>query len=113
VAGEVATALRRCRDSRSARALARAFAPIPRPRPSGSCARWKAGIRYGTREEKRLRFHDLRHSAATILLAAGVPERVVMEILGHSTTAMIKRYQHVLPGLTIAAAERMDQVMGR
>jgi len=30
-----------------------------------------------------------------------------MEILGHSTTAMIKRYQHVSPGLTIAAAERM------
>lgn len=37
----------------------------------------------------------------------------MMEILGHSTTAMIKRHQHVLPGLTIAAAERMDKVMGR
>ena len=61
----------------------------------------------------RMRFHDLRHSAATILLAAGVPERVVMEILGHSTLAMVKRYQHVLPGLTVAAAERMDRVMGR
>lgn len=33
--------------------------------------------------------HDLRHSAATILLAAGVPERVVIEILGHSTLAMV------------------------
>ncbi len=73
----------------------------------------KAGIAYSTRERKGLRFHDLRHSAATILLAAGVPERVVMEILGHSTLAMVKRYQHVLPGLTIAAAERMDRAMGR
>jgi integrase len=73
----------------------------------------KAGIAYSTRERKGLRFHDLRHSAATILLAAGVPERVVMEILGHSTLAMVKRYQHVLPGLTVAAAERMDRVMGR
>jgi integrase len=73
----------------------------------------KAGITYSTSEQKGLRFHDLRHSAATILLAAGVPERVVMEILGHSTLAMVKRYQHVLPGLTIAAAERMDKVMGR
>ncbi len=72
-----------------------------------------AGIAYSTRERKGLRFHDLRHSAATILLAAGVPERVVMEILGHSTLAMVKRYQHVLPGLTVAAAERMDRVMGR
>jgi integrase len=50
--------------------------------------------------------------AATILLAAGVPERVVIEILGHSTLAMVKRYQHVVPGVTIAAAERID-VMGR
>lgn len=72
-----------------------------------------AGIAYSTREDKGLRFHDLRHSAATILLSAGVPERVVMEILGHSTLAMVKRYQHVLPGLTVAAAERMDRVMGR
>src|SRR6266542_6474498 len=73
----------------------------------------KAGIAYSTRDEKGLRFHDLRHSAPTILLAGGVPERVVMEILGHSTLAMVKRYQHVLPGLTVAAAERMDRVMGR
>lgn len=73
----------------------------------------KAGIAYGTREQKGLRFYDLRHSAATILLAAGVPERAVMQILGHSTLAMVKRYQHVLPGLTVAAAERMDRVMGR
>jgi len=42
----------------------------------------KAGITHSTRERKGLRFHDLRHSAATILLAAGVPERVVTEILG-------------------------------
>ena len=73
----------------------------------------KSGIPYSTREQKGLRFHDLRHSAATILLAARVPERVVMEIPGHSTLAMVKRYQHVLPGLTVAAAERMDRVMGR
>jgi integrase len=73
----------------------------------------RAGIPCSTREQKGLRFHDLRHSAATILLAAGVSERVVMEILGHSTLAMVKRYQHVLPGLTVAAAERMDRVMGR
>ena len=51
----------------------------------------KAGIAYSTRERKGLRFHDLRHSAATILLAAGVPERAVMEILGHPTLAMVKR----------------------
>ena len=68
---------------------------------------------FSTREQEGLRFHDLRHSAATIFLAAGGPERVVMEILGHSTLAMVKRYQHVLPGLTLAATERMNRVMGR
>lgn len=36
-----------------------------------------------------------------------------MEVLGYSTLAMAKRYQHVLPGLTIAAAERTDRVKGR
>ena len=36
-----------------------------------------------------------------------------MEILGHSTLAMVKRYQHVLPGLTLGATERMDRVMRR
>ncbi len=73
---------------------------------------WAAASPTALRAEG-LRFHDLRHSAATILLAAGVPERVVMEILGHSTLAMVKRRQNVLPGLTTAAAERMDRVMGR
>jgi integrase len=47
----------------------------------------RAGISPSTREQKGLRFHDLRRSAAAILLAAGVPERVVMEMLGHSTLA--------------------------
>jgi hypothetical protein len=42
-----------------------------------------------------------------------MPERVIMEILGHSTLAMVKRYQQVLPGLTVAAAERTGRVMGR
>ena len=36
----------------------------------------------------RRRFHDLRHTAATLMLAAGVPARVVMEILGHSQLAL-------------------------
>jgi integrase len=36
----------------------------------------------------RFRFHDLRHTAATIRLARGVPARVVMEELGHSQIAL-------------------------
>ncbi len=45
-----------------------------------------------------VRFHDLRHSCASLLLAQGIHPRVVMEILGHSTIALTMNvYSHVLP----------------
>ncbi len=55
------------------------------------------------------RFHDLRHSCATLLLAQGVPARVVMEILGHSQIHLtMNTYTHVVPDLQRDAAARMD-----
>lgn len=58
------------------------------------------------------RFHDLRHACASLLLAAGVPARVVMETLGHSEISLtLNTYSHVLPSLGREAAERMDQVL--
>jgi integrase len=54
--------------------------------------------------------HDLRHSMATYLVAAGVNERVVMEILGHSTLAMTQRYSHVLGPMLTDAAERLERL---
>jgi integrase len=47
---------------------------------------------------KDLTFHDLRHDVASTLTAAGVPQRAVMEILGHRDLRMTVRYQHVAPG---------------
>jgi integrase len=45
-----------------------------------------------------IRFHDLRHSAATLLLGMGIHPKVVQEILGHSSIAMTMNvYSHVLP----------------
>lgn len=56
----------------------------------------------------RRRFHDLRHTCATLLLAQGVPARVVMEMLGHSTIAVTMNvYSHVMPELQREAADRM------
>jgi integrase len=59
-----------------------------------------------------IRFHDLRHSAASLLLAQGVPMRAVMELLGHSsisTTADI--YSHVMPAMMRDVAEKIDAIL--
>jgi integrase len=63
---------------------------------------------------RRQRFHDLRHSCASLLLAQGVHPRVVMETLGHSQIALtMNTYSHVLPPLQREAAARMDEVLAR
>jgi integrase len=54
----------------------------------------------------RIRFHDLRHSHATQLLASGVHPKVVQERLGHSTIAVtMDIYSHVTPGMQSEAGE--------
>jgi integrase len=61
----------------------------------------------------RMRFHDLRHGAATLMLAQGVHPRVVMETLGHSTIAVTMNiYSHVVPALQREAADRLDAALG-
>jgi len=60
----------------------------------------------------RLRFHDLRHSAATLLLAQGVHPRIVMELLRHENIATtMDVYSHVIPMLQQEAADKMDQIL--
>ena len=60
----------------------------------------------------RQRFHDLRHACASLLLAQGVPARVVMETLGHSQISLtLNTYSHVIPALGREAAARMDAVL--
>ncbi|MEZ5246046.1 MAG: tyrosine-type recombinase/integrase [Acidimicrobiales bacterium] len=52
-----------------------------------------------------IRFHDPRHTHATLLIKEGVPVKVVSERLGHAATAFtIETYQHVLPGMQADAA---------
>jgi integrase len=61
----------------------------------------------------RVRFHDLRHSAATTLLASGVPIAVISEWLGHSGIAITAAaYAAVVPELLTEAADAMDRAMG-
>lgn len=60
------------------------------------------------------RFHDLRHSAATMLLSMGVHPKVVQEILGHSEISMtMDIYSHVLPTMQRDAMEKLNQAFER
>ena len=60
----------------------------------------------------RQRFHDLRHGAASLLLAQGVPMKVVQESLGHATISVTADvYGHLLPELQKDAAKRMDRAL--
>ena len=60
----------------------------------------------------RIRFHDLRHTAATLLLAAGEHPKVVQERLGHYSVAFtLDTYAHVLPSMQKAAAARIDAIL--
>jgi integrase len=59
----------------------------------------------------RIRFHDLRHTAATLMLGAGVPIPTASHILGHANaTETLNRYAHVLLDMHEAAAERIDSL---
>ena len=61
-----------------------------------------------------IRFHDLRHTAATLLLAQGVDPRTIMETLGHSQISLtLNTYAHVVPALQRVAAEKMDAIPSR
>ncbi|HEU5378169.1 MAG TPA: tyrosine-type recombinase/integrase [Ktedonobacteraceae bacterium] len=60
-----------------------------------------------------MRFHDLRHSAATLLLSMGVNPKIVQEILGHSTISMtMDVYSHVLPSMQREAMGKWDDALG-
>jgi integrase len=59
------------------------------------------------------RFHDLRHTHVTDLLAAGVPIKVVAERVGDSVTTMLRVYAHVLPDMQDEAARQTDVILDR
>ncbi|MDP9355416.1 MAG: site-specific integrase [Chloroflexota bacterium] len=65
--------------------------------------------RFGLRE---IRFHDLRHSTATLLLEMGVHPKIVSELLGHAGIAVtMDRYSHVTEGMHREAVERLGDLL--
>jgi integrase len=59
-----------------------------------------------------LRFHDLRQTAATLMLKEGIHPKVVQERLGHSQISLtLDTYSHELPSMQEEAAEKLDQLL--
>ena len=59
----------------------------------------------------RIRFHDLRHTCATLLLSRNVHPKYVQELLGHATVAItLDTYSHVIPGMGNHTARAMEDV---
>lgn len=78
--------------------------------PATDWKEWQALLREAG--VRRARLHGARHTAASLLLAQGVPARVVMEMLGHSQISLtLGTYSHVAPELHREAAERMGSAL--
>lgn len=59
-----------------------------------------------------IRFHDARHTHASLMLKAGTHPKIMQERLGHSSIGMtLDTYSHVAPGLQEAAAEKFDNIV--
>jgi integrase len=59
-----------------------------------------------------IRFHDLRHTCATLLLSRNVHPKLVQEMLGHATVAItLDTYSHVLPGMGEQATRAMEDLL--
>jgi integrase len=61
-----------------------------------------------------IRFHDLRHTFATLQLTAGTNPKIVSEVLGHKDVAItLDRYSHAMPTMQVEAMGRLDAILGR
>ncbi len=83
------------------------------PKSGGNLSRaFKAALKRAGLPEST-RFHDLRHTCATLLLRQGVNPKYVQELLGHSDIApTLNVYSHILPDMGDAAAGAMDDALG-
>jgi integrase len=61
-----------------------------------------------------IRFHDLRHTHASLLIAAGVHPKAIQARLGHSSITMtMDRYGHLMPSAFEGVGERVDDLLRR
>lgn len=99
------------------RRFARLLARIPELRQGAKAASGgKAGAKEGAKNdpdsEPRIRFHDLRHTCATLALARHVNPKIVSEMLGHASVGItLDTYSHVLPDMRQDLADVLDDVL--
>lgn len=79
--------------------------------PRTDWTEWKQLLKVAKVPDRRL--HDARHTAATVLLLLGVPDRTVMGIMGWSNTAMAARYQHITAAVRRDVAQRVGGLLWR
>ncbi len=87
------------------------FSTLGKPlRPNTITRAWSSlAVKFGI---KRIRFHDARHTHASLMLKQGIHPKIVQERLGHSSIAMtLDTYSHVAPGLQEAAAVSFDNLL--
>jgi integrase len=77
--------------------------------PNTDYHQWKDLLKAAGLRDARL--HDARHTAATVLLILGVPERTVMAIMGWSSSGMARRYQHVTDPIRASVAKQVDGLL--
>jgi integrase len=80
-------------------------------RPAGRRTQGRPDPEHPSRRVEGLRFHDLRHTAATLAVAAGASTRELMVRMGHSSSAAALRYQHVMAGRDAAIAAALDELV--
>jgi integrase len=76
--------------------------PLYSFKDSWETLRRKAGV------DPHLRLHDFRHSCVTDLAASGVPSRIAMRIMGWSSAAMMRRYEHLQDEETVREMARVE-----
>ena len=82
------------------------------PGDSWGSRAWSSQRPWARLWSRRIRFHDLRHTCASLLLAQGVSPRVVIDVLGHSQLSIaMDLYSHVMPSALRDAADAMDRAL--
>jgi site-specific recombinase XerD len=86
---------------------------IGRPLTGSVILQWKFQPLLARAGLPRIRFHDLRHTAATLMLLQGIHPKVVSEMLGHGSVSItLDLYSHVLPSIQREAADAVDRLLG-